>query len=64
VNERIDELPDNVNERIDGLSDNVDRHNEKFEVYQQGTRWVAQLAFTLIASATITVLVSAVLSNK
>ncbi len=52
VNERIGELPDNVNERINGLSDSVDLYNEKFEVYQQGTRWVVQLAFTLIASET------------
>jgi hypothetical protein len=37
------------------------RYNEKFEVYQNATQWVVQLAFSLIAAAVVTVIVSLVL---
>lgn len=37
------------------------RYNEKFEVYQKATQWVVQLAFSLIAAAVVTVIVSLVL---
>ncbi len=43
------------------LTEDVERFNERFSNYQQATQWVIQLAFTLIASATITVIVTAVL---
>jgi hypothetical protein len=42
---------------IEGLK----RFNERFAEYRQATQWVVQLAFTLIASATITVILSTVL---
>ena len=35
--------------------------DERFTNYQQATQWVVQLAFTLIASATLTVIVTAIL---
>ncbi|NJL42144.1 MAG: hypothetical protein HC833_20780 [Leptolyngbyaceae cyanobacterium RM1_406_9] len=53
-------LTDVVN-RLDKLSTEVERFNDRFSNYQQATQWVVQLAFTLIASATITVIVTAVL---
>jgi hypothetical protein len=46
---------------VDKLIIDSERFNERFSAYQQGTQWVVQLAFTLIASATITVVVTAVL---
>jgi hypothetical protein len=39
----------------------VDVFNQRFSDYQQAVQWLLQLAFTLIASATITVIVSSVL---
>jgi hypothetical protein len=39
----------------------VAEFNTKFGHYQQAVQWVVQLAFTLIASATITVIISTVL---
>ena len=42
--------------KLDKLSADVEQFNERFSNYQQATQWVVQLAFTLIASATITVM--------
>lgn len=45
------------------LKDEVERFNDRFTNYQQATQWVVQLAFTLIASATITVIVTSVIKR-
>ena len=50
-----------VIDKIDSLSQKVDTFDEKFSNYQQATQWVVQLAFTLIASATVTVIITSVL---
>ncbi|MCC3412611.1 hypothetical protein [Microcoleus sp. PH2017_02_FOX_O_A] len=53
-----------VIEKLDGLDNlatDVEKFNDRFSNYQQATQWVVQLAFTLIASATITVIVTSVL---
>ena len=59
---------DNLSTRVDRLSTTVDtlsadneKFNDRFSNYQQATQWVVQLAFTLIASATITVIITSVL---
>lgn len=49
-----------LSDKIDKLSTDVERSNDKFDAYQKGTQWVVQLAFTLIASATLTVILSTV----
>jgi len=54
---------DTITADIDKLSDDVGRSNERFSNYQQATQWVVQLAFTLIASATITVIITSVLKR-
>jgi hypothetical protein len=38
----------------------LDRSDERFEVYQKATQWVVQLAFGLIASATVTILITSI----
>jgi len=45
------------------LKDEVERFNDRFTNYQQATQWVVQLAFTLIASATITVIITSVIKR-
>jgi hypothetical protein len=50
-----------VIEKIDKLAQDQDRFNERFSNYQQATQWVVQLAFTLIASATLTLIITVVL---
>jgi hypothetical protein len=46
---------------VEKLKDVVEKFNDRFSNYQQATQWVVQLAFTLIASATITVIITSVL---
>jgi hypothetical protein len=47
--------------KLDALTEDVERSNERFNNYQQAVQWVIQLAFSLIASATITIIISSVL---
>ncbi|PSB13670.1 hypothetical protein C7B61_05385 [filamentous cyanobacterium CCP1] len=46
---------------VETLSHDVKKFDERFADYRQATQWVVQLAFTLIASATITVIITSVL---
>jgi len=57
---KLDQLTADVDQRFDRLSREMERSNDKFDAYQKGTQWVVQLAFTLIASATITVILTTV----
>ena len=61
---RVDTLSTRVGHlstRVDHLATDVEKFNDRFSNYQQATQWVMQLAFTLIASATITVIITSVL---
>ena len=49
---------------VNHLSADVEKSNDKFANYQQATQWVVQLAFSLIASATVVILVSNVLGRR
>jgi hypothetical protein len=55
-NKTLDDLFDQITE----LSREVERSNDKFDTYQKATQWVVQLSFSLIASATIITLASAI----
>ncbi len=57
----VDQLTADVDQRFDALSREIARSSDKFDAYPKGTQWVVQLAFTLIASATITVILTSVL---
>ncbi|MEG3850205.1 hypothetical protein QT971_23445 [Microcoleus sp. herbarium19] len=64
LSSRVDTLSsrvDTLSSRVDNLATDVEKFNDRFSNYQQATQWVVQLAFTLIASATITVIVTSVL---
>ncbi|HAO13040.1 MAG TPA: hypothetical protein DCQ51_18175 [Planktothrix sp. UBA8407] len=52
---------DNLSANVERLSKDSERFNDRFSNYQQATQWVVQLAFTLIASATITIIITSVL---
>jgi len=52
---------DKLSAEVEKTNDKTDRFNDKFDNYQKATQWVVQLAFTLIASATITVIITSVL---
>jgi hypothetical protein len=51
---------DDLFDQLAELSREVERSNEKFDLYQKSTQWVVQLAFSLIAAATIVTLASAI----
>ncbi|MEE6160954.1 hypothetical protein [Cylindrospermopsis raciborskii] len=73
--DRIEQKLDHLSNTVDHLSNTVDqlsstvgklsadneKFNDRFSNYQQATQWVVQLAFTLIASATITIIITSVL---
>ncbi|MEG3966138.1 hypothetical protein QUA00_00565 [Microcoleus sp. T2B6] len=64
VIEKLDKLSTDVSQlsnRVDRLSNDSEKFNDRFSNYQQTTQWVVQLAFTLIGSATITVIITSVL---
>ena len=68
VLQRLDRLADdveanqstivNVVQRLDKLSADVEKSNDKFEVYRQANQSLVNLAFGLIASTTVAVVVS------
>lgn len=63
VLKRLDELSGEVHElsgEVNELSGEVKKFDERFSNYQQATQWVVQLAFGLIASATVIVIVTSV----
>jgi cell division protein FtsX len=44
---------------IDRLTDDIGRFNERLDTYEKGMRWVVQLAFALLISATVALIVNA-----
>lgn len=46
---------------VETFSGDLKKFDERFADYRQATQWVVQLTFTLIASATLTVIVTSVL---
>jgi prefoldin subunit 5 len=49
-----------IQNKIEELSKEVKGFNTRFSDYQQATQWVVQLAFALIGSATVTVIITTV----
>ncbi|HEY9702657.1 MAG TPA: hypothetical protein V6C58_09440 [Allocoleopsis sp.] len=63
LGDRVDQVSENVNKvtaDVDKLTNETKELNVKFTAYQQSTQWVVQLAFSLIASATITVIITSI----
>jgi outer membrane murein-binding lipoprotein Lpp len=52
-----------VSQDVEQANQNTNAFNQKFDNYQKATQWVVQLAFSLIAAATVTVIVSTVLGK-
>lgn len=46
-------------EAIDKLAGCIGRFNERLDTYEQGMRWVVQLAFALVISATVALIINA-----
>ncbi len=58
--ERLSTDVERLSTDVERLSTDVEKSNDRFSNYQQATQWVVQLAFTLIASATITIIITSV----
>ena len=44
---------------IDKLTNDIGRFNDRLDNYEQGMRWVVQLAFALLISATVALIINA-----
>ena len=51
---------DRLSEDVEKAIADTEKFNEKFADYRQATQWVVQLAFGLIASATVITIVSTI----
>jgi hypothetical protein len=51
-------------DKFDKLNDRINTFDQRFSDYQQATQWVVQLAFALIASSTVTVIVTAIFKAR
>lgn len=63
-NDRLDRIEtklDRLTTDVEKLTSDNEKFNDRFSNYQQATQWVVQLAFILIASATITVIITSIL---
>ena len=49
----LQQILDSIKEIKTDVDTKIDTFNEKFDNYQKATQWVVNLAFSLIASATI-----------
>ncbi|MEB3248583.1 MAG: hypothetical protein VKK07_04480 [Merismopediaceae bacterium] len=56
TDEMLDKLADAVNE----LREETKEQSIRFSAYQQASQWVVNLAFGLLATATITTIITAV----
>ncbi len=52
-----------LKQEVELSNQKTDAFNQRFDNYQKSTQWVVQLAFSLIAAATVTVIVSLVLGQ-
>ncbi len=49
---------DHLSTEVDRLSTDVEKSNDKFEIYRQANQSLVNLAFSLIASATVGLVIS------
>jgi hypothetical protein len=59
LNDVLDKI-NGIDSKVERLSKDVEGFNNRFSDYQQAVQWVVQLAFSLIASATVTVIITSI----
>ncbi|HIK45508.1 MAG TPA: hypothetical protein IGR64_11590 [Leptolyngbyaceae cyanobacterium M65_K2018_010] len=57
--EKTTQSVDKNAQAIDKLTADISRFNDRLDTYEQGMRWVVQLAFALLISATVALIVNA-----
>lgn len=66
LSNKLDRLSSDVgtlSNDVETFLGDLEKFDERFVDYRQATQWVVQLAFTLIASATLTVIITSVLQR-
>jgi predicted nuclease with TOPRIM domain len=56
--DRVETTLSSLSDKLDKLATDQEKFNDRFSNYQQATQWVVQLAFSLIASATVIVIIT------
>lgn len=51
---------EDISDQLTTIKADMEKSNERFNEYRQATQWVVQLAFGLIASATIITIVGTI----
>lgn len=62
LTDKVDKISTNVDKlsvSVDKLSIDIDKFSDRFNNYQQASQWVVNLAFSLLATATLTTIVAA-----
>lgn len=54
---------DELTAEVEKIAVDMKQFDQRFADYRQATQWVVQLAFTLIASATLTVILTSVFNK-
>jgi hypothetical protein len=69
--DRIEALVETLALKVDKLTDDIDKQREetkelglKFQFYQQSTQAIVNLAFSLIASATVSVFITTIVKGR
>jgi len=57
--DRIEALVEKNAQAIDQITDGLGQFNQRLDNYEQGMRWVVQLAFALLISATVALVINA-----
>jgi hypothetical protein len=57
--DRIEALVEKNANAIGKLTDDLGQFNQRLDNYEQGMRWVVQLAFALLISATVALVINA-----
>jgi len=60
--ERLAENQERLTAEQERFNAEQKQFDERFSTYQKATQWIVQLAFSLIASATITVIITVILN--
>jgi chromosome segregation ATPase len=59
-NSKLEAQNNEITAEVEKIAVDMKQFDQRFADYRQATQWVVQLAFTLIASATITVILTSI----
>jgi molecular chaperone GrpE (heat shock protein) len=60
ISDQLTTTLEDISDQLTTIKADMEKSNERFNEYRQATQWVVQLAFGLIASATIITIVGTI----